>query len=83
MVDAEKLEQAQVRVAQAQDVLDDVGKVLAAAERAQLAADRAREAADHARDAIRKLNMILPVFAVVLGIVVLLSRRHHRHPSAN
>ena len=40
MVDAEKLEQAQVRVAKAQDVLEDVGKVLAAAERAQVAADR-------------------------------------------
>ena len=79
---AEKLEQAELRLAKAQEALDDVGKVLAAAEQAQAAADRAREAAQHEHDTMRKLNVIVPVVAVVLGVVVLLSRRHHGHSTS-
>ena len=51
MVDsAEKLEQAEFRLAKAQEALDEVGKVLAAAEQAQAAADwihSAHKAAAH------------------------------------
>jgi hypothetical protein len=76
MVDsAEELEQAKLRYAKVQEALDEVGKVLAAAEQAQAAADHAREAADRAHEALRKL---LPVVAVGFGVLILLSlRRHH------
>ncbi len=76
---AEKLEQAELRLAKAQEALDDVGKVLEAAEQAQAAADRAREAADHAHSALRKVNVVLPMMAIGLGVLLLLSRRHHSH----
>jgi adenylosuccinate lyase len=74
----EKLEQAEVRLAKAQAALDEVGKVLAAAEQAQAAADRAREAADHAHETLRKVNVVVPALVGLLCLVVLLSRRH-RH----
>lgn len=78
MVDsAKELEQAELRLAKAQEALDQVKKVLEAAEQAQAAADRAREAADHAHEAVRRVNMVLPVVAVGLGVVILLSRRRH------
>jgi len=81
MVDsADKLEQAEIRLAKAQEALDEVGKVLAAAEQAQAAADRAREAADHAHEVLRRVNVVVPVAVVGLGIVILVSlRRHHSH----
>ena len=75
MVDsAAKLAEAEAQYARAQAALDDVGKVLAAAEQAQAAADRAHEA-------VRKLNLLLPVVGAVLVLVVLLTRRRHRSRS--
>ena len=76
MDSAEKLAQAELRLAKAQEALDDVGQVLAAAEQAQAAADRARDAANHAHEALRKLNIIVPALAVLLGLAVLVSRKH-------
>ena len=68
-----------VLLARRQAVLDDVAKVLAAAERAQAAAERAQEAAQRAHEMLRKLNMVLPVVAVAFAVVMLVSRRRHRH----
>jgi hypothetical protein len=83
MVDsAEKLEQAELRLAKAQEALDEVGKVLAAAEQAQAAADRARDAADHARDTLRKAYVVLPALGVLIGIVIFLTRRQRSQKSS-
>jgi hypothetical protein len=67
------LQMAEERLDKVQTVLDDVRRVLVVAERAQ-------EAAEHARDEVRKVNTIVIVSAVVLAILVLISRRGGRQP---
>ena len=69
MTDSEsRLHLADERIDLIQAVLDDVKKALAAAERAQEVAERARED-------LRKVNLLVLACAVVVSVVVLLSRR--------
>jgi ABC-type hemin transport system substrate-binding protein len=67
------LQVAEERLDKVQTVLDDVRRVLVVAERAQ-------EAAEHARDEVRKVNTIVIASAVVLAILMLISRRGRRQP---
>ena len=62
------LQLAEERLDKVQAVLDDVRRVLVVAERAQ-------DAAERARDDIRKVNLLVVGSAIVLAILVLISRR--------
>jgi hypothetical protein len=62
------LQLAEERLDKVQAVLDDVRRVLVVAERAQ-------DAAERARDDIRRVNLLVVGSAIVLAILVLISRR--------
>jgi uncharacterized membrane protein YhiD involved in acid resistance len=65
-----RLGQAEVRLDQAEAVLETVGRVLEVAEKAERTAERARKG-------LRTVNLVVVGSAVIVAIVVLVSRRQH------
>jgi len=65
---SDRLAQAETHIAKTRAALDDVDKVLATA-------DQALEAAAHARVALRKVWLVVPVFALVLAMALLVRQK--------
>jgi ABC-type hemin transport system substrate-binding protein len=64
------LQLAEERLDKVQAVLDEVKRVLATAEKAQSAAERARTD-------LRKVNLVVLASAIVLAVIVVVSRKGH------
>jgi len=72
VVTPDRLAQAEIHLAKTRAALDEVDRVLATA-------DHALEAAAHARGALRKAWLVIPVFALVLAIALVV-RQKRKHP---
>jgi hypothetical protein len=64
------LEHAELRVDQAQAILDAVERILNTAERSQAAVERARST-------LRTFNVVVLGATAVLGAVIVIAGRHH------